>query len=281
MAGMSWIKERLRDTPLRRRRSIPAWIAFGFWVIWQVLGHASTADWILGILRSISRQGTVAPTKASTTSQWPIMQHSGIISLVLFAVAIAWLTVVALIPDIKPRIYAKFLRLNLVARHPAEEFTVSAMKALRLPLGPTAQDAVVRIFLVNHAFQATTVQRIEAEMELDGVWRKMAPCDLDHYVELTEESAKFRNTNLRNVMAKKVPLDGLLAKLRGSVLRRGIHYEGWVAFGVEEEPEKMEGKKVNLRMFVVDAFEKRHPVLDIGEADTTLVITYSDKAMQQ
>ena len=208
------------------------------------------------------------------------MQHSWIVLLILFAVGILWLAAAALVPDIKPKIYAKFLRLNVIARHPFEELTVSVMKVLKLPLGSTTHDVLVKMFLVNHGFQATTVQRIEAEMELDGTWRKMNPSQFDNYVELTGESTKLRNTNLSNITAKKVPLESLLLKLKHSVLRRGIHYEGWVAFEIEAEPEKLEDKKLNLRMFVVDAFEKRHPVFDIGEADTTLVITYRKKAMQ-
>lgn len=67
-------------------------------------------------------------------------------------------------------------------------------------------------------------------------------------------------------------------KIRGVELRRGIHFEGWLSFGLEAKPEQVTDKKINFRLTIVDALDGRHPVLDVGEIDTDTSITYSDKA---
>jgi hypothetical protein len=267
---MTRIIELLRKRGLLAKRSIAGWVLAVIGLVWKALGHGSTLWWV----SSFFQQNSASQSAMSTP-----MPDGSIISLVLFFVGIAWLTAIVFIPFLRPNIYAKILCGAFIARNPYDELTRSAYQLMKMPLGPSEHDFVMKIFLVNRSIWPTTIQRIEAEAEIDGQWIKLKPCDLDHYADERITDQKLVNSPLRNIFTKKLPLVDLQTKLRDETLSRGVHRDGWVAYGLQIEPDKVEKQKVNLRMTIIDALDGRHPVLDVGEIDHDARITYSDKAV--
>jgi len=260
----------LRQKGLLAKRSIGGWISLLISIIWKIINSASTISWALGLTHA-------SPQKDSGGS----MHISSLAPSLLFVVGVLWLTAVVFVPIFRPNIYAKLIRGTFIAHHPYDDRTRSAMQALRVPFGPTDHDLVVKIFVVNKSIWATTVQRIEAEALIEDSWVKLRPSELAHYADEQVMDQKLAHGGLKHIAIKKIPLEDLLAILRREPLRRGIHKEGWAAFALKIDPNSLEKEKLNFRLSIIDAFDRSHAVLDVGEIDKDSHLTYSEKAIQQ
>ncbi|MDE3161978.1 MAG: hypothetical protein KGL64_01860 [Acidobacteriota bacterium] len=266
----------LHQKGLLSARSVGGWALLIIASAWKFIGSLSTASWVWGLLRSASPSVIASrPTGGGNM----LAGSASSISTVLFLAGLAWLTAIVFVPIFRPNIYAKIVRATFVARHPFDELTRSTMQVLHLPFGVTEHDLLMRVFVVNKSTSPITIQRIEAEAELDGVWVKLRPSDLSHYADKKVEDRKLANTGLRNLAIKKMPLDDLWNKLKEQPLSRGVHKEGWLAFELQVDPEHIEKNKVNFRLTIIDSLDGRHPILDVGEIDRDRQITYSAEAL--
>src|ERR1019366_3675193 len=116
---------------------------FGTGLVWQILNGASTISWVAGWFHS---------TASATTSQEvrsAAMSYGAIASSLLFIAGLAWLSAIVFVPVLRPNIHAKILRGTFITRHPYDQLTRSAYKAMNRSLGPTSHDFLMRIFVVN------------------------------------------------------------------------------------------------------------------------------------
>jgi|SRR5271156_4089381 len=133
---------------------------------------------------------------------------------------------------------------------------------------------------------STTLQGIEAEAEVDGKWISLRREDdnLSFYELAFDQETKFANTGLRNIFAKKKPLNSLMSDTSRTELRRGVGYQGWTSFELVIETDKLFSDDLKLieipmRVSLVDAMEGRHPVSIITPLEETGRVAYSQRAL--
>lgn len=121
-----------------------------------------------------------------------------------------------------PDISAKYLRKHFVPRSPWAGVTAKLAECMNLAMGPTEHDLLLEIYLVNRSEQATTLQRVEVEAQIDGEWRKLKEGRLSPYQLAIDKEEAFAHGGLKNVMATKQKLSILWDSIRNVELRKGI-----------------------------------------------------------
>jgi hypothetical protein len=256
---MDRIVEYLREAGLVKKRSIPGWILFALFIAWQALGHASTADWAWGLLHPKSTPSVEAYPPAG----WSLMEHSWIVSFVLFFAGLIWLTVVVVLSRMGPRgpqISAKYLRKHLMPRSPWAGITAKLIRSMNAEMAPSEHDLLLKVYLVNLSRRSTTIQKITAEAEIDGKWELLKAGDLQPYC-LAFEKESSRSGAIRTIKSSRIALESLWEKVRDVELRQDIGFSGWLAFQIDAPTDKLGETKTNFRVSIVDAANRAHPIV--------------------
>jgi hypothetical protein len=172
-------------------------------------------------------------------------------------------------------IFAKYVRKTLIPRNPFEGMAAKINRDMggRSPAAPF--DLLLEIHVVNVTKRVRTIQRIEAEAEIEKKWMPLREATLSLYEIAFDQDKRFAAGGLRDVMARKEPLASLKQKLHEVPLHQGIGIQGWIAFEMVAENDQLEGKKTNFRVILVDSMEGRHLVRTIDSFDLEGRIVYS------
>jgi hypothetical protein len=165
-----------------------------------------------------------------------------------------------IVPSPPDTIGAKFMRQHFVNRNPYDELNQQALELMHLASLATAHDLLCEIHLVNRETESVTIQRIEAQADVNGHVLAMTPSDLDNYQLAFNEEEKFAHSPLKTLFQKREDLPNLWDKIRGTELKRGVGYQGWVSFGLMATPDELK-EKVIFQVTLIDSLEGRHPVL--------------------
>jgi hypothetical protein len=140
-----------------------------------------------------------------------------------------------------PVIEAKLLRPGkFIEREPMDDFTIHVYETVTSnPMPATPHDCLADIHLVNTSEHLTTIQRFEAEAEIDGNWIPLKPSSLSPY------------------FLDSAPLFDLWEDVKRVPLQRGVGHHGWFAFEILAKAKEPPPK---LHLFVVDALGTRHTV---------------------
>lgn len=171
---------------------------------------------------------------------------------------------------------AKFLRQHFVNRDAYDDLTRQACELMKIPWPETAHDLLCEIHLVNREQEPITIQRIEALAQIKGHSVAMTPADLDNYQLAFDKDEKLINSPIRTIFEQREDLPSLWEEIKGVELRRGIGYQGWVAFGLMAKEEDLT-EKVIFEVTIVDSLEGEHPVLLTGPTDLRGRITHKVK----
>jgi hypothetical protein len=147
---------------------------------------------------------------------------------------------------------------------------------MKLELAPSTFDWLVQLHVVNQTNNETTIQQIEAEVEIEGKTVKLKPSRLENYEMMVDDSGKSTTAFSRHIFSRREPLASLWASIKGVPLRRGVGYDGWVAFEMVVDPHT---KHFPMQVYLVDALEGRHFVQDDPRSDDREVIVHAS-AMQ-
>lgn len=158
-----------------------------------------------------------------------------------------------------PQINARYVRTHLLGRSPWLGLASQLFQNANQAVPPAEHELLFEVHLVNVGECSTTLRRFEAEAELDGAWRPLQVSSLDHYRIVFDEGEISPRTGLcRRKQWEGLP--DLWARVKDVELRKGIGYQGWIAFELVIESAKLQEKPMNFRAYVVDALDNRHPI---------------------
>ena len=139
-------------------------------------------------------------------------------------------------------------------------------------------DILVELSIVNESDTAVTVDSFEIELTHENEVIPAKEINDVSTFQLQFKDVTQRENSRTVVKDKREPLKDLRAELQGEPLSKGFGRKGWVRFEVKDfDRKKMETAK--LKLWVVDAFELRHPVtIRKGKAldDTGSLLDMSD-----
>ena len=176
-------------------------------------------------------------------------------------------------PAPPPAISAKYVRKNIIPRHPFEGMAAKINRDAGGRSPAASFDLLLEVHVVNTTAHARTIQKIEAEALLEDKWVRLKEADLALY-QLAHEDSRFAKGGMRNVMAKMERLESLKQKLRDTPLLYGVGVQGWLAFEIWAENDQLEEKQTQFRVWLVDSLEGKNPVVTIDELNREGRITY-------
>jgi hypothetical protein len=177
----------------------------------------------------------------------------------------------------RPQISAKFLSCCWRPHNPFTAYADQGLRMMKQPLGPTAHDFLYEIYIVNLNDNTTTIQRIEAEIEIDGKRIPLKDSSLEPYELSLIGQKEYQAMPIKAVIAKKAPLESLWSKIDHMELKKGIGYRGWLAFQAMVPFDKLDGKPFPSKLSLIDAMDGRHPVRLVEPLSEDSTVTYVPK----
>lgn len=160
----------------------------------------------------------------------------------------------------QPVIHATFIRFHLMPKSPWQPMVAEILKAAGRDEYEVECDVLYEIFLVNTTDNPVTVRAFLAEVKIDGEWRKAKMLDDLSDYQLREGDAPT---------GPRRDLVSLAKAVENVPLARGSGYRGWLRFEFTADHRQLDGKKVDTRLWVVDALAGRHGVLEDEPLDTS------------
>jgi len=178
-------------------------------------------------------------------------------------------------------ISAKYVRKEIMDRNAYGGIAAKLIQNMGKRSSAVPFDLLLEIHAVNITNHVRTIQRIDAEAEIENKWMPLRESDLSRYEIAFDEDKKLAVGGLRDVMARKEPLASLSQKLRGVALHQGIGIQGWVSFEMIAGHAQLVGKETKFKVFLVDSMEGKHLVQTIDALHPEGRITYSQSAILQ
>ena len=160
---------------------------------------------------------------------------------------------------------AKYLRAHFIRTYPFGEFVDAAYRLKGQDSHDTDCDFLLEVFLVNTTNNPVTIQKIVADVQLDGAWKPLDLMDKlnDYQLEFPD---KLVDSPEGGVQIPKIEdlVPNLAESLRGVVLTRGIGYQGWLRFRAHLDTKYLT-TAVTYRAAFIDALGHEHPIQKTDE----------------
>ena len=158
-----------------------------------------------------------------------------------------------------PIIAGRIIRSRLVQRTPYAQQVREIYALMKRPFD-SVSDFLFEISLVNITDNPTTIDEIEADAEIGGVWKQLVRVDDLSDYQMIFEKPGTEGRPFMNLDAVPQELEGLWPKVKGVKIERGIAFEGWIGFQTEIPSAEFD-KPAHYRIRIVDALGGIHPVV--------------------
>ena len=177
-------------------------------------------------------------------------------------------------------IAAKFVRAYLVNRHPFASFIGDVYRAANREY-LVESDFLFEVHLVNKADVSTTIQKMTCEAEINGAWVSLLQLDSLSDYQLEFKDRVEDSPSWIGGQHKKVEdlLPDLAERLKGTILAKGVGYQGWLRFGLNLGPN--EPSPVTHRLSFTDALDVSHPVRIVDPLLTDGNIIHNPKVWRE
>jgi hypothetical protein len=166
-----------------------------------------------------------------------------------------------------PIIAAQFVRAHLMPRSPFADMVRDVFKAAGKDDYETTSDFLFEIHAVNVTTNVTTIQRFEAEAEVNGTWIRLPRLDdLSDYQLVYYESKEASEGPFADAQARIEELDSFWDKIKHVQFQRAVGYAGWARFELTTQHSGL-AKPVLHKVRLIDALGGIHPVLTIDSPD--------------